>query len=138
MHAADSSYRPCNNARWLNSTVFGIGMASLSSDLSHETVTSVLPALLAWMGVAAGALGTIEGVADGLSSAAKLYGGWWTDRLHHRKPLCALGYGAMVTATGLIAAAVTWRLHPLPARRWAVRRGRFRSLINGSSTRSRH
>ena len=93
---------------WLTSTVFGIGMASLFSDLSHEAVTAVLPALLASMGVAAGALGTIEGVADGLSSVAKLYGGWWTDRLQRRKPLCAFGYGAMAIATGVIAAATTW------------------------------
>ena len=99
-----------NGTRWLNSTVFGIGLASLFSDLSHETVTSVLPTILASMGVAAGVLGTIEGVADGLSSAAKLYGGWWTDRLQHRKPLCAFGYGAMAFATGLIAAATTWPL----------------------------
>jgi MFS family permease len=94
--------------RWLTSTVFGIGMASLFSDLSHETVTSVLPALLASMGVAAAALGTIEGVADGLSSVAKLYGGWWTDRLERRKPLCAAGYGVMALATGIIAAATVW------------------------------
>src|SRR5215813_10679926 len=96
--------------RWLTSTVFGIGMASLFSDLSHEAVTSVLPSLLASMGVAAQALGTIEGVADGLSSAAKLCGGWWADRLHHRKPLCAFGYGAMAAATGVIAAATVWPL----------------------------
>ena len=31
-------------------------MASLFSDLSHETVTSVMPTLLASMGVAAGAM----------------------------------------------------------------------------------
>jgi MFS family permease len=99
--------RPDGN-HWLTSTVFGIGLASLFSDLSHEAVTAVLPALLASMGVAAGALGTIEGVADGLSSAAKLYGGWWTDRLERRKPLCALGYGAMAVATGVIAAATVW------------------------------
>ena len=83
-------------------------MASLFSDLSHEAVTAVLPALLASMGVAAGALGTIEGVADGLSSVAKLYGGWWSDRLQRRKPLCAVGYGAMAIATGIIAAAASW------------------------------
>lgn len=94
--------------RWLTSTVFGIGLASLCSDLSHEAVTAVLPAMLASMDVAAGALGTIEGVADGLSSAAKLYGGWWADRLHRRKPLCAFGYGAMAAATAIIAAATTW------------------------------
>jgi MFS family permease len=95
-------------SRWLTSTVLGIGMASVFSDLSHEAVTSVLPALLASMGVAASALGTIEGVADGLSSAAKLYGGWLADRLHRRKPLCAVGYGTMAIATGVIAAATTW------------------------------
>jgi MFS family permease len=97
-----------SSSRWLTSTVLGIGMASLFSDLSHEAVTAVLPALLASMGVAAGALGTIEGVADGLSSVAKLYGGWWTDRLHRRKPLCAAGYGTMAIATAIIAAATTW------------------------------
>lgn len=94
--------------KWLSPTVFGIGVASLLSDLSHETVTSVLPALLASMGAAAGVLGTIESVADGLSSAAKLYGGWWTDRLRRRKPLCAGGYVAMAAATGVIATAATW------------------------------
>jgi len=96
------------STRWLTSTVFGIGMASLFSDLSHEAVTAVLPALLASMGVAAAALGTIEGVADGLSSAAKLYGGWWADRLHHRKPLCAVGYGIMAFAMAIIASASVW------------------------------
>jgi hypothetical protein len=57
--------------QWFSSTVLGIGLASLLSDLSHEAVTSVLPALLASMGAAAGALGTIEAVSDGLSSLAK-------------------------------------------------------------------
>ncbi len=96
--------------RWLNSTVLGIGLASFFSDLSHETVTSLLPGLLATLGVAAAALGTIEGVADGLSSVAKLYGGWWTDRLQRRKPLCAGGYGVMAAATLVIAAASHWTI----------------------------
>jgi MFS family permease len=94
--------------RWLNATVVGIGIASLFSDLSHETVTSLLPGLLASMGVAAAALGSIEGVADGVSTVAKLYGGWLADRVIRRKPLCASGYGLMGAATALIAAAWTW------------------------------
>jgi MFS family permease len=105
---------------WLNSTVFGIGLASLFSDLSHETVTAVLPALLASMGVAAAGLGTIEGVSDGLSSIAKLYGGWWTDRLKQRKPLCDAGYASMAAATGVIAAATSW---------WMVLAGRSLAWI---------
>lgn len=85
-------------------------MASLLSDLSHETVTSLLPGLLATLGAAAAALGTIEGVADGLSSVAKLYGGWWTDRLRRRKPLCASGYAVMAAATLVIATAGHWAI----------------------------
>jgi MFS family permease len=86
----------------------GIAMASLFSDLSHETVTSVLPAFLASMGLAAGMLGTIEGLADGLSSLAKLYGGWLADRLSRRKPLCAVGYSFMALAPFIIASAASW------------------------------
>jgi MFS family permease len=60
------------------------------------------------MGVAAAVLGTIESVAYGFSAVAKLYGGWWTDRVRRRKPLCAGGYAAMAVATGVIATAVSW------------------------------
>lgn len=93
---------------WMTRTVFGIGMASLFSDMSHETVTSILPAFLASLGASAGALGTIEGFADGLSSLAKLYGGWLADRLQRRKPLCAGGYGFMTCSPIIIAAASHW------------------------------
>ena len=53
--------------RWLNRTVLGIGLASLFSDLSHEMATTLMPAFLGTMGVAAAWLGLVEGVADGLS-----------------------------------------------------------------------
>jgi len=39
--------------KWLNRTVVGIGLASLFSDWSHEMATTVMPAFLATMGVAA-------------------------------------------------------------------------------------
>ncbi|HPD32427.1 MAG TPA: MFS transporter [Phycisphaerae bacterium] len=83
-------------------------MASLFSDMSHETVTAALPAYLASMGAAAGALGTIEGFADGFSSIAKLYGGWLADRLRRRKVLCAGGYGFMAFSPVVIALATNW------------------------------
>jgi ABC-type xylose transport system permease subunit len=54
--------------RWLNRTVLGIGLASLFSDWSHEIATTVMPAFLATMGVAAAWLGLIEGVSDGRST----------------------------------------------------------------------
>ena len=84
--------------RWLNRTVIGIGLASLLSDWSHEIATTVLPAFLASMGAAAAWLGVIEGVADGLSSFAKMASGYYTDKLQRRKPIAVAGY--LVTALG--------------------------------------
>ncbi len=84
--------------RRLNRTVLGIGLASLFSDWSHEIATTVLPAFLASMGAAAAWLGAIEGVADGLSSFAKMASGHYTDKLQRRKPIAVVGY--LVTALG--------------------------------------
>jgi MFS family permease len=86
------------SASWLNRTVLGIGLASLLSDWSHEIATTVMPAFLATMGVAAAWLGLIEGVSDGLSSFAKMGSGYFTDRLQKRKPIAVVGY--LVTALG--------------------------------------
>src|SRR3954466_13211546 len=83
---------------WLNRTTIGIGLASLLSDWSHEMATTVMPAFLATMGVAAAWLGGIEGVSDGLSSFAKLGSGYFTDNLQRRKPIAVAGY--IVTALG--------------------------------------
>ncbi len=96
-----------NAQRWLNRTVIGVGLASFFSDLSHETVTSVLPAYLATFGAAAAVLGAVEGIADGASMLAKFYGGWLADRLQRRKPLCAAGYAVMGLSPLVIAAALS-------------------------------
>jgi MFS family permease len=97
--------------RWLNRTVLGIGLASLLSDWSHEIATTVLPAFLASMGAAAAWLGVIEGVADGLSSFAKMASGFYTDKLQRRKPIAVVGY--LVTALGTASfglATAAWHI----------------------------
>lgn len=91
-------------ARWLNSTVFGIAIASLFSDVGHEMATTAMPVLLATIGASAGYLGLIEGLADGVSSFAKLLSGLYSDRLHRRKPLAIVGY--FMTAAGMASFAV--------------------------------
>ena len=106
---------PKTRTQCLNRTVLGIGLASLFSDWAHETATTLLPAYLATMGVAAAWLGAIEGIADGLSSLAKLGSGYYTDRLERRKPIAVAGY--LVTALGTAAfglATNSW--HVLAAR----------------------
>ena len=123
---------------WLNRTVLGIGLASLFSDWSHEIATTVLPAFLATMGVAAAWLGVIEGVADGVSSFAKMASGFYTDRLRRRKPVAVAGY--IVTALGTAAFAVaTSAWHVLVARSFAwfgrgVRTPVRKALLAGSVT----
>jgi len=86
-------------AGWLNRTVLGVGLTSLFSDWSHETATAVLPAFLAALGAGPVWLGVIEGVADGLSSFAKLAAGHYTDQLKRRKPLAVFGYAFTAIAT---------------------------------------
>jgi len=99
------------NSRWLNRTVLGVGLASLLSDWSHEIATAVLPAFLATLGAAAVWLGLIEGVADGLSSFAKMASGFYTDKLRRRKPIAVIGY--LVTAFGTASfglATAAWHI----------------------------
>ena len=96
---------PAPNQSWLNRTVLGVGLTSLFSDWSHETATAVLPAFLAAIGAGPAWLGAIEGIADGLSSFAKLAAGHFTDRLKRRKPLAVFGYAFTALATASFAFA---------------------------------
>jgi len=98
----------CPASSWMTRGVFGIGLSSLLSDMGHEAATSVLPVLLAGMGAPAFALGLIEGVADGLSSFAKLAGGWIADRAEWRKPIAAGGYLMVAVSTFAYGLAHSW------------------------------
>src|ERR1700734_3741148 len=94
--------------RWLARGVLGIGLASLCSDWGHEAATAILPAFLASLRAPAFALGVIEGVSDGLSSFAKLAGGWIADHPKWRKPTGILGYFATGFSTFAYAFAHSW------------------------------
>jgi MFS family permease len=95
-------------AKWINSTVIGIGLASLCSDVGHEMATTAMPMLLASLSASSAALGVIEGLSDGIASFAKLLSGLYSDRLARRKPLAVIGY--FVTASGMasFALATQW------------------------------
>jgi MFS family permease len=82
-----------------------VGLTSLFSDWSHEAATAVLPAFLAIIGAGPAWLGAIEGIADGLSSFAKLTAGHYTDRLEKRKPLVLAGYAITALGTASFAFA---------------------------------
>jgi MFS family permease len=94
--------------KWLNRNVVGMALASFFSDAGHEAATSILPLFLIAIGAPAAALGTIEGVADAISSFVKLGSGWFSDRVGRRKPIAVLGYVLTGLSTGLFALANAW------------------------------
>jgi MFS family permease len=101
----NQSGRAGATTRWLNASVLGIALASLCSDVGHEMATTAMPALLATLGAGSAALGLIEGLADGLSSFAKIISGLYSDRLARRKPLAVAAY--IVTACGMASFALS-------------------------------
>ena len=135
--------------RWLNRGVAGIGVASFLSDVSHEVPTALRPSLLTTtLGAPAAALGTIEGIADGVAGAAKLAGGALADDPGRRRVTAMGGYTATAVLSALIGAATAvWQvgvlrarsprssasLSPAPASRCSRRCSRFRGRARAPS-----
>lgn len=95
---------------WLNRNVIGMGLTSLLSDAGHEMATAILPGFFAVLGLPAAALGTIEGLADAVSSFVKLGAGWYSDQTGSRKTITVLGYALTGAAKALFAIAYGWPL----------------------------
>ncbi|HSE17885.1 MAG TPA: MFS transporter [Pyrinomonadaceae bacterium] len=89
--------------------VFAIGLVSLLNDASSEIIYPLLPIFLASsLGASARAIGTIEGLAESISSLLKLFAGYLSDRLAKRKLLVVAGYSVASLARPLLAFAQTW------------------------------
>jgi MFS family permease len=95
--------------RRLPRNVFTIGLVSLLNDASSEIIYPLLPIFLASsLGTSARAIGTIEGLAESISSLLKLFAGYLSDRLAKRKFLVVFGYSVASLARPLLAFAQTW------------------------------
>ncbi len=92
---------------WLNRTVLSLGLASLFSDTSHEMATVLLPLFVTQLGAGAALLGMMEGLADLLSSLAKLTSGLLGNRLRPWRAWCSLGY--LVTAVSVAGIGLIYR-----------------------------
>lgn len=109
--ARDSSSTATPSPRhWLNRTVVGAGITSAFGDFCYETTTVLLPGFLAVLGLPAGVLGTIEGIADAIASFTKMVSGYIADKLGHRKLLVLTGYGMTPLGQILLALATGWPL----------------------------
>ena len=125
--------------RWLNRNIFGMGMASLFSDMNHEMASAVLPMFLSSvLGAPAFALGVIEGVADGISTLFELWSGWFSDRIGKRKGLAVAGYAITAFSKASFALATSW-WHVLFGRTigwigWSIRSPVRDALLTESTT----
>lgn len=102
------SNQTSNHSSWISRDVIGLALNRFFSDFGHEAGSAILPPFLAAIGAPAAALGAIEAVSDGLSSFAKLFGGWLGDRVRRRRRWAALGYLVTGLTTGLYALADAW------------------------------
>src|SRR3954470_7966307 len=93
---------------WLTTNVRALSGVSFLQDAASELLYPVLPIFLTvTLGAPAAVVGTVEGVAEGVSALAKLLLGRLSDgRL--KRPFIALGYAPAALGKVLIAVAAAW------------------------------
>jgi hypothetical protein len=78
------NYKPSKN-------VFLLGVVSFFNDFSSEMIYSVLPGFfVSVLKSGAGALGIVDGFADGLANFVKIYSGRRSDKIKNKKYLFLL------------------------------------------------
>ena len=89
--------------------VWFLGWTSLFTDAATEMIYPLLPVYLSRvLGATAVSLGIIEGVAEGVNSLLKVLSGYWSDRVHRRRPIVIGGYALSSIARPFIAVTTTW------------------------------
>ena len=101
--------------------VWALGFVSLLMDASSELIHALLPLYLVGpLGASMVLVGIIEGVAEAIAMIIKVFSGYWSDVMRHRKPLVLLGYGL---------SAVTKLVFPLAPSLGLVVAGRFADRV---------
>jgi MFS family permease len=88
--------------------VYVFGLTSFLNDTASEMAYWILPAFLASLGAGPAKLGIIEGIAESVASFAKLFSGYVTDRVSHRKPIVVGGYFVANAVKPLLALVSSW------------------------------
>ncbi|MBI2679257.1 MAG: MFS transporter [Candidatus Koribacter versatilis] len=88
--------------------VYLFGATSFLNDTASEMAYWTLPAFLASIGAGPAHLGVIEGIAESVAAAAKLFTGYVTDRVSRRKPIVVFGYALANVVKPILAIATSW------------------------------
>jgi len=87
-------------------TVLLLGVVSLLTDVSSESVSSVLPLYLTGaLGLGPLAYGFVDGLYQGVSALVRILGGWVSDRVDRPKWVAVGGYGLSALARLLLLPA---------------------------------
>ena len=82
------------DTRHIPAGVWTLGFVSLLMDTSSELIHALLPLyMVGALGASVLTVGIIEGVAEAIAMIVKVFSGYWSDVMRHRKPLVLLGYG---------------------------------------------
>lgn len=90
------------------SNVIAFGATSFFNDTASEMAYWILPAFLSSIGAGPAALGLIEGIAESVTSFAKLASGYWSDKVARRKPIVVSGYVVANVVKPLLAVVGAW------------------------------
>lgn len=90
----------------VSSVVLALGVVSMLTDISSESVTAILPLYITGViGLSTIAYGFIEGIYQGISAMVRIAGGWAADRGDQPKWIAFFGYAVSAVArVGLLFA----------------------------------
>ncbi len=87
-----------------------LGLVSLFTDISSESIQSILPLFIIEIGGTTLTLGLISGVSNALANILKGITGWMSDKINRRKPFIVAGYTVSNLSKPLIGFTVSWEL----------------------------
>lgn len=87
-------------------TVIALGIVSMLTDISSESVAAILPLYITGaLGLSMVAYGFLDGLNQGTSAIVRIAAGYTADRTNRPKPVAVVGYGlSMVARIGLLFA----------------------------------
>ena len=96
----------------LSPVILWLGIVSMATDISSESVSAILPLYVTgFLGLSTIAFGFIDGLNQGASAIVRIAAGWASDRTGHPKRVAVAGYGlSMLARIGLLFAGGFWSL----------------------------
>ena len=90
--------------------VFLMGLVSLFTDISSESIQSILPLFIFEIGGSTLVLGFISGITNAIANILKGITGWMSDKINRRKPFIFSGYALSNLSKPLIGLSPSWEM----------------------------